>query len=92
MIGMLQQLTSQLPVYKHLHAVLHPSVQLKNIAAEPLKQQPLQAIHLLSQMLQEDVILKPLLPTLIQLETNGPTPVEQARSLPLPLLSLLLFT
>merc|ERR1719345_645993 len=43
-------------------------------------------------MLQEDVILKPLLPTLIQLETNGPTPVEQARSLPLPLLSLLRFT
>merc|ERR1712166_1279607 len=40
-------------------------------------------------MLQEDVTLKPLLPTLIQLETNGPTPVEQARSLPLPLLSLL---
>jgi len=83
----------QLLVNLDLHAVLQRSAQINFIAAELLKhqlQQVLTTLVLLNS--QEDATLKHQLPSLIQLETHGLTPVVQARSLPPPLLPLLLFT
>jgi len=83
----------QLLVNLDLHAVLQPSAQINFIAAELLKHQQQQVlITLVLLNSQEDATLKHQLLSPIQLETHGLIPVVQTRSLPPPLLPLLLFT